>query len=139
MKKIFIVSLGVAILAITGNIALAQTQVKNTKAPTMNFSCVQTAVAEREAAVQQAFTKFNATVLTSLQTRATALNTAWGTTDAKTRRFQRAAAWETYRVANQTARNTLKTERTTAWNAFKTTSTGTCKVEVVETDTGDNL
>lgn len=104
-----------------------------------NLQCVQGAVKTREAAVASALSTFFVSATTSLATRASALDTAWGLADGKARRSARNAAWSAYQKSTQNARKIFRTSKKTAWDAFKTTSLNTCKTAVVESEENDNL
>lgn len=136
MKKIFISILGILAL-VSGSSAYAQDQVTNRERK-LDLPCVQSAVAVRETAIQNAFKTFSASIGTALSNRGTSLNTAWGMTNGPERRAARKTAWETYRKASNEARATFKSSKKSAWEAFKTASKA-CKVEVVESEENDNL
>ncbi len=143
MKKTIVLGLSVALLAMSGSITYAQIKSVGAKAfanqnASMNLPCVQTAVGVRETAIQASFTKFTSSTLTAMQTRATALNTAWGMTVGAERRAARKAAWDAYKSTNDAARATFKTEKQVAWDTFNKAS-AVCGVEVVETPSQDGL
>ncbi|MEK7588959.1 MAG: hypothetical protein AAB438_04055 [Patescibacteria group bacterium] len=139
MKKLLPL-LAIAVLFST-SFAFAQDGTSNTGTTTPvatttsvnNMQCIQTAVATREAAVIAAWTTFSSATSTALSARATALNTAWGMTDAKARRTARNTAWSTYKTDAKKAGYDLKMAKRTAWEAFKTASKG-CKTPVVESE-----
>jgi hypothetical protein len=149
MQKIIALCFGFLLLG--GGVAFAQTGtipvLSNDEGiapvPTLisvnpNMLCVQTAVATREAAIGTAFTTFSTSMSSALSTRATALNTAWGMTDAKARRTARNEAWVNYKKASQAAKSTMKTSKKSAWTTFQTASKA-CKTAVVEFESNDNL
>lgn len=141
MKKTLVLSLSVLLLG--SSLAFAQTEgtatpVATTTSVNPSISCVQNAVKTREASIGTAFATFSSSMTTALSARATALETAWGTSDAKTRRNLRNEAWVNYKKANQSAKSTFKTSKKAAWEAFKTASKA-CKTTVVESESNDSL
>lgn len=150
MQKTLVLSLSILLLG--GSISFAQ----NTVAPVLsndtgfvpelttritpptNIICVQNAVKVREASIGTAFTNFSSSISTTLTVRASALDAAWGTSDAKTRKTLRNEAWTNYKKANQTAKATFKTNKKAAWDTFKTASKA-CKTSVVESEVNDSL
>lgn len=141
MKKTLVLSLGILLLG--SSLAFAQTDgsttpVATTTSVNANIACVQTAVKTREASIGGAFTTFSTSISSALTARASALETAWGTSDAKTRRTLRNEAWANYKKANQSAKSTFKTSKKAAWDAFKTASKA-CKTQVVESESNDSL
>jgi hypothetical protein len=91
-----------------------------TPKPAMDIACVQKAVDAREGALGDAFTAFSGAESHALAGRKSALNTAWGLTDAKARRTAREGAWAEFRAGNKAAYTALRTSRRAAWSTFKT-------------------
>lgn len=86
---------------------------------TVNFTCVGTAVAKREASLLASWQKFDDAVEASLKTRSTALASAWSLSDNKARKEAVKKAWQEDRSARKSAGSTLKNEKKSAWSTFK--------------------
>jgi hypothetical protein len=93
----------------------------------VNLTCMQTAVGVRETAVGAAYDKHVASMKTAMSDRKTALNTAWGMTDAKARNTAVKAAWGEFRKDRMDSRKSMMTEKKSAWTTFKTTVKNTCQ------------
>ncbi|MBI5156205.1 hypothetical protein HZA45_02935 [Candidatus Peregrinibacteria bacterium] len=87
---------------------------------TVDIVCVQTAVDKREQAIAGAWTAFNAGMTTAYATRASALHTAWGMTDAAARRAAVKAAWDAFRTSSKSAMKTHREAKKNAWKTFRT-------------------
>jgi len=98
-----------------------------TPVPTSGFVCMQNAVAKRDGAIITAWDKFSATIKSALETRKSALVTAWGINARKERRAAIKAAWNAFRKSNKDARIVLKSERNSAWNQFRIDAKG-CRI-----------
>jgi hypothetical protein len=97
---------------------------------TANVSCVQEAVADREMAVMTSYEKHFAAMKTALEERKTALNTAWGKTDAKERRAAIKMAWKEFRADKVATQKSLGKDRKAAWKTFRDTVKNECKEQV---------
>lgn len=97
------------------------------------LTCVRTAVSTRETSIRTAYSTLTSTLLTGLEARAKALDTAWTLTDKTARKEAREAAWATWNTTAKSAREAFKTARKTAWDTFRT-STKTCKVPSAEVE-----
>jgi hypothetical protein len=104
---------------------------------TINLTCMQTAVQERETAVASAFDAFATDMKAAYADRKAALNTAWGMTDAKERNTAIKAAWKEFRKDRVEARKDLGTAKKNAWREFRTTAKAECK-EKVPKDEGES-
>ena len=87
---------------------------------TVNLACMQTAVGKRDTAIISAFDVFYAATKQALETRKTALTSAWGITDKTQRKTALTAAWKVYKDTQKTARQTLNKARKDAWQNFYT-------------------
>ncbi len=126
MKKI-IISTSVALVAcaLLSGIVLAETQTNGTQpAPTASqtsmLSCVATAVAKRESAIQSAFSTFSTSITAALQTRASELASAWSMSDKTARNKAIQDAWKKFSDSKKAARTTYNSAMRTAWNEFAT-------------------
>ena len=84
----------------------------------LDTACMQSAVGKRDTALISVVDTYATAVKNALQTRSDALKTAWGNTDAKTRRAAIKAAWKTYQTTQQTSRRALVAGRKGVWNQF---------------------
>jgi hypothetical protein len=129
-KKFFSsMMVSVSMLALSAAPAFAETTATVTAAPvrkTVDLACMVAAVDAREVALQTAFTTFGTAQTAALTTRASALHTAWGMTDAKARRTALKTAWNTYRTSHRAAVSAHRTAHNSAWSAFRTAAK-TCK------------
>lgn len=89
---------------------------------------MQTAVEKRETAIIAALVTYTNAWKTSLETRKTELNTAWGITNNKDRRTAINAAWKKFREARKEQRRAFRDARKDAWKQFKTDAKA-CKVQ----------
>ena len=96
--------------------------------PTINLSCVQTAVAERETAVSASWGEFNTSITVALTARKDALVSAWQLTDAKARAEALKSLWKNWKDASKGAHEALKTDRKATRDEFKQTMKDECKV-----------
>lgn len=135
MKKIISSILIVFIFGI-GLIAFAETT--NTK-KTVDLTCMQIAVEKRDNAIITAWDKYTASVKSALETRKSALKSAWAITDKVQRVAAIRTAWSNYKSAIKTARKTWATEKRSAWQTWKTDAK-TCKgnAEDKTTESADN-
>jgi hypothetical protein len=111
----------------------------------VDASCVQKAVDTRETAMQDVFSKSNASISDALKVRQAALYAAWGLSIASTtasttpstvsaRNVALKNAWSAWKDARNTAAKTMRTERDAAWKTYKTTMKNTCKAVVPKED-----
>ncbi len=137
MKKIIITSSAV-LLAFTliSGIALAQ----NTTAPTATtgnqaatLSCVASAVAKRESAIQAGFTALSSSWNLALTTRASDLAAAWAMTDKTARNTAIKDAWKKFTASKKAARKAYNDARKASWSQFSTDRKA-CKAS----NTGEN-
>jgi predicted negative regulator of RcsB-dependent stress response len=125
MKKILIAT-SIALLAsvVLGGVAFADLTVNQANTTSTNSSmmltCVATAVAKREAAIQSAFSTFSSSMTAAFQTRSTALAAAWAMTDKTARNSAIKAAWSTFNESAKMAKRTYNTDRLSTWNQFST-------------------
>lgn len=82
------------------------------------LACHQAAVAARESSILSAFTAYQTSMQSALTTRASALNTAWGNSDAKVRKTETTTAWNTYRKASQANNKTFTNAKNAGWKAY---------------------
>lgn len=95
----------------------------------VDIACVQPAIAKREAALLAAVDSYYVSMKAAMTTRASALNTAWGLTDASAREAAIRAAHSAFRTSAKTATMTLRAARKNAWKTFKADAKA-CKVAV---------
>lgn len=93
-----------------------------------DLACMQTAVEKRETAIIAALVTYTNAWKTSLETRKTELNAAWGITNNKDRRNAINAAWKKFREARKEQRRAFRDARKSAWKQFKTDAKA-CKVQ----------
>ncbi len=131
ITKTFVPALVIASLFVgmTASAAVGDgTLLKNKAAKTtVNLTCMQTAVDDRETAIGAAFTGFNTDVQAGLTARKTALHDAWGLSDKTARNTAVKVAWTSWKSASKAAHSKLKSARKAAWATFKTTAKTTCK------------
>lgn len=143
MKKILALSLGLFLLA---GVTLAQTDTTastgaGTGTPaTLTVTpviptCMQSAVAKREVAINHAFNTFASTVSAAYSTRAAAMDVAWGAKKDATVKSGAGAgkvAMNDFNFSISNAKKTFKKEKATAWTTFATTAKKECKTKVSE-------
>lgn len=105
--------------------------------PGPRLACMQTAVAKRDGSIITAFGKFSSAITSALTVRKDALVAAWGINDRQGRRAAIRAAWNAFRGSNQSARATLKSERTAAWKQFAVDAKG-CRITNIGAE-GENM
>ncbi len=134
MKKFILAVSGIALVSSIAVLpASARAQNGGT---TLNLTCAQTAVDKRETAIGSVWTTFSGSMTSALSTRASALHTAWGMTDASLRRPARKAAWDAYKASSRSAHDTLKTGRRAAWDTWRSDMQA-CHVPPVESQGQD--
>lgn len=101
---------------------------KNRGGKNVDATCMQTAVAAREASLSSAWETFSTSIKDALTKRAAALDTAWGLSDVTARTKALTDAWKTWRGENKAAHDALKKTRKSAWDTFKKTAKDSCKV-----------
>lgn len=84
----------------------------------LDLACMQTSVEKRDNAIIAAWDKFTPAIKTALETRKTALKSAWTNTDKKARREAIKKTWTDYRDAVKTTRKTFNSERKAVWKTF---------------------
>lgn len=105
---------------------------------TVNLSCIQEAVTDRETAVMEAYESFSEAIKTALTDRKTALIAAWGKTDAKERNAAIKASWKEYRTDRIDARKELIKDRKAAWKEFRETAKTECRSTVPQDERESN-
>jgi hypothetical protein len=116
MKKIISSILIVLIFGI-GLIAFAETT--NAK-KTVDLTCMQSAVEKRDGAIITAWDKYTASVKSALETRKSALKSAWTITEKTERISAIKTAWNNYKSSIKTTRQTWMKERKATWQTWKT-------------------
>ena len=101
---------------------------KKMRAGKVDATCMQTAVATREGALISAWEGFSADITTALTARKTALNDAWGKTDATSQREALVKSWQDWKKASKDAHMELQKDRKAAWETFKKTTKESCKI-----------
>ncbi len=96
--------------------------------PSVNLSCVQTAVEERETAVSASWGEFSTSITVALTARKTALVEAWQLTNGKERATALKDLMKNWKDASKGAHEALKTDRKASWAEFKQTMKTECKV-----------
>ena len=99
-----------------------------------NVTCMQTAIAVRETAIQKAFATYMQTVSDAYSKRATGLAAAWALTDTNARKQGIKSAWVSFRNTKQTAKKMYVKSRNALWITFKGAAKA-CHMETGE-DTG---
>ncbi len=92
-----------------------------------DLSCVQEAVAEREASIMEAWTDFNTAMISALTKRSEALVDAWEMTNSKERATALKKLWATWKADSKKAHTDMKADRKAAWTDFKKTMKEECK------------
>ncbi len=92
----------------------------NKQTPTIDTTCLITALDTRDAAITTALNTYTSTITTALGARTTALNAAWAITDKTQRRTALRQAWTDFRTAAMKARNDLRKAKLDAWKQFMT-------------------
>ena len=126
MKKIFLL---VSLLLVSFVLSSSVYAVAKKDAGALDLACIQTAVGKRETAVITASNTLATSIKSALESRKTALISAWGITNAKERRAARNLAWSTFKTAQKAARNAHLASVKYAWATWKTDATN-CKVDV---------
>lgn len=98
--------------------------------PKVDAACMQTAVENREIAITGAWTTFTSAIVSALESRKTALYSAWGMSDAKARGAAIKTTATTWKSANKKAHEELRKSRGAAWETFKKTAKDSCKMPV---------
>jgi len=106
---------------------------------TVDLTCMQNAVEKRDSAIITAWDKYSASVKSALETRKSALKSAWTITEKTERISAIKTAWNNYKSAIKTTRQTWMKERKATWQAWKTDAK-TCKgnAEDKTTESVDN-
>ena len=110
---------GSNVLATTVTASAAPVTTKVAK-PTVDLTCMTTAVDKREDAIASENTTFASAWSAAYSARKSALDNAWTLTDAKARRIAIKSAWTAYAGSVKSARKTWNTDRSATWTAFKT-------------------
>ena len=108
--------------------------ITTTTTPTNTYSlaiseitlCLQSAVKTREDGIQAAFSAYNTAMLTALTTRASALNVAWGNSDAKARKAASTTAWNAYGKSSRENNTVFRTAKNSGWRIYNT-AVAACK------------
>lgn len=109
---------------------MASSTVASSTKPSVDISCMSTAVKTRETAIATAWTSFTSDVTTALTKRKDALIAAWDIEGAADRSKAIRAAWATWKTEKKTAHTDLRSDRKAAWDTFKKTAKEQCKVTV---------
>lgn len=120
VKKIIITTVFVALIfAIT--VFAKSTLAKSCDSCSKNLSasCMQTAVEKRDIALIAAWDKYSAAIKSALETRKTALKSAWAVVDRTDRKKAIQDAWKNFKDERKEAREAFKNERKSAWQQFK--------------------
>lgn len=111
----------VLVALVFGVFAYAQTATPTQPVtPTVDLTCMQTAVEKRDNAVISAWDTLSASIKTALQTRRDALKAAWGISNLKERRTVIKQAWTDFAKTKKEAGKTFNQARKDAWKQFKT-------------------
>jgi hypothetical protein len=116
MKKALFFS-AVAVMAMWGGVFAPGVSAAALSAS--ELACVRTAVEKRENGIIAAHTAFGSAVGSALQTRKSALVSAWGIEDRKARNTARYEAWRAFKDAVSLARKTHRTAVGGVWDAYR--------------------
>ena len=120
MKKIFLAFFSIAFLSLIGSvIVFAQTSDRSSSTRPFDISCMRTIVSQRETTIQSSFDVFYSSVKSSLQTRQSALLTAWSIADKKQRHTAIRDAWSKFSESKKSASQIFKQAKLAAWKQFK--------------------
>lgn len=86
----------------------------------IDFACVGAAVAVREDAIISGFSTYSTSALSALNTRKSALASAWALTTNDEIKKAAKDAMSAYKKSLKTARKTFKDARKSAWDTYKT-------------------
>jgi hypothetical protein len=136
MKKLLI-SMAIGSMLLMALPAFADDSNSKSDRAAVNASCVQAAINTRDSAIIAAVTAYSNSWTQALQARQSALNAAWGMSDAKSRRAAINTAWKMYNSAHKTGQETFNTARKNAWSTFKT-SAKACKLSPSDDPTNGN-
>ena len=84
----------------------------------VDLICMQKAVEKRDTAVIAAFDVFSFSIKSALQMRLEELKAAWSIENPAERKKAIKSAWEKYRTAVKSARQTFQGARKTVWKQF---------------------
>ena len=84
-----------------------------------DVACIQNAVSVRESSIMNAVTTAQSVHTQALNTRASALQSAWGITDKTARKEAVKSAWSTYKTTMETNHQTRKSAHQTIKETFK--------------------
>lgn len=128
-KKLLILSIvGIALVSVPSAHAA------NSTSNTATFSCVQEAVSEREAALQEGWVAFSGKIDDAYLERSEALDEAYGSSDVATLKTAIKNAWKSFKNAVKEARADWKEVRKDAWATFKTDKKA-CRAPAAADDT----
>ncbi|MBX9906957.1 hypothetical protein K2X96_03600 [Patescibacteria group bacterium] len=96
----------------------------------VDASCMQAAVAVREASLASAWGTFNTAMASAMSTRASGLSSAWGQTETSARNTALKEVWKTWKSDSKNAHAEMKSARKSAWETLKTTAKSSCKVSL---------
>jgi len=120
-KKYLIFSILVSfVLLSAGFTAFAEQTTSARMNKIVDISCAQSAVNKRETAVQSAFSAWNSSISSALQTRASELASAWQLTDKTQRQNAIRSAWEKFKTSKKVATETFRKAKQAAWKQYKT-------------------
>ncbi len=137
--KKYMIGVGVIALILGGAASLVLAENTGTTTSTagnnqtINLSCIASAVAKRESAIQSAFSAMSSSWSSALATRASDLSSAWAMTDKTARNSAVRAAWKKFQDSQKAAKKAYNDARKAAWSQF-TTDRKACKVST----TGEN-
>lgn len=120
MKKILpILALGMTLSLLALPVLADTASNANGANKTVDLSKMQAAVDARDTTIILAWDKYSADVKSALETRETALKSAWALTDKAARKTAIKEAWTNYRNAIKSAREALKKAKNDAWTQWK--------------------
>lgn len=88
--------------------------------PTIDATCMQTAVEKRDTALMAGVDTYTASVKSALQVRKDAIKAAWALTDKTARNAANKAAWTAFQGTWRKASQAMKATKKTVWQTFRT-------------------
>lgn len=103
----------------------------------VDATCMSEAVDVRESALIDAWSAFNANIVTALNQRKDALHAGWEITDLKERTTALVKAWKDWRMSKKDITADFRSARKDAWTTFKQTAKNECKMTTPKEESAD--
>ncbi len=100
------------------------------KGKNVDASCMQTAINAREESIVDAWETFATDMTEALTARASALDTAWASSETSTRNTLLKSLWKEWSTSSKEAHKSMKDARKESWDTFRATAKSTCKIEL---------